>query len=177
MVVQNERKENSLKSKFSAEQTRHGSEQRLTAIGNVRSLSGRSLSGAATYFVAFFIDTSLGVGLAVGLHQLVVVVARIAASESGTKTGLAAALARPGSYGDPVNKSVFCVQLFEFTIAVIIARAACGSLIILFRHQLIHVAAELDRAFRGYPNILLLFVMEEPARGIRQALSEITGVL
>lgn len=64
-----------------------------------------------------------------------------------------------GCAGDPVNKSVFCVQLFEFTIAVIIARAACGSLIILFRHQLIHVAAELDRAFRGYPNILLLFVM------------------
>ena len=64
-----------------------------------------------------------------------------------------------GSAGDPVNKFVFCVQLSEFTIAVIIARAACGSLIILFRHQLIHVAAKLERAFRGHPNILLLFVM------------------
>ena len=149
---------------------------------------GSSCCLTCRYFVAFFIDTSLGVGLAVGLHQLVVMVARIAASDCGTKTGLAAALARPGSYGgpclccsqrsvlhctlqsaltrshvgcagDPVNKCVFCVQLSEFTIAVIIARAACGSLIILFRHQLIHGAAMLDRAFRGHPNILLLSVM------------------
>eukprot|EP01025_Chloroclados_australasicus_P024771 TRINITY_DN24850_c0_g1_i1.p1 TRINITY_DN24850_c0_g1~~TRINITY_DN24850_c0_g1_i1.p1 ORF type:complete len:337 (+),score=33.94 TRINITY_DN24850_c0_g1_i1:185-1195(+) len=68
-------------------------------------------------------------------------------------------LAACGNYGNPPDVRRWAVQLFEFTICVVLARVICGVLIICGGAPLSVVAAALDRAFQGHPDVLLLFVM------------------
>ncbi|DBA75969.1 TPA: hypothetical protein ACH3X2_008905 [Trebouxia sp. C0005] len=112
------------------------------------------------YFVAFSFDTTLGVSIAIIFHKAAVKWAKQIASRQGPEDmSWQKALAECGSYGDPPSFKRFYIQLAEFSVAVIIGRVICGSLVILGRGVLIHVAALLDNLFYGHPTALLYFVM------------------
>lgn len=118
------------------------------------------VSSCAWYFVAFSFDTTLGVSIAILFHKAAVQWAKQqAAHQQLDDMTWQKAIAECGSYGDPPSFTRFYIQLAEFSIAVIVGRVICGSLVILTRSVLIHVAAVLDHLFRGHPTALLYFVM------------------
>lgn len=118
------------------------------------------VSSCAWYFVAFSFDTTLGVSIAIIFHKAAVKWAKQMASRQGPDDmSWQKSLAECGSYGDPPSFRRFYIQLAEFSVAVIVGRVICGSMVILGRGILIHVAAVLDRLFYGHPTALLYFVM------------------
>ncbi|KAK9821719.1 hypothetical protein WJX81_003315 [Elliptochloris bilobata] len=120
-----------------------------------------AVSECAWYFVAFAVDTSLGMALAVGLHTLVVRLCRRRAEALPASPWAAWYLkvAECGSYGTPPQWRRFAVQLAEWTSCVITARLVCGSFVIGLRQQLSGLAILLDRGFGRHTTLELVFVM------------------
>ncbi|KAK9805878.1 hypothetical protein WJX73_000180 [Symbiochloris irregularis] len=116
------------------------------------------VSECAWYFVAFTFDTTLGVAIALGLHTAAVRTARHFTKKEKPHPVLLS-IAECGNYGTPPSVWRLWPQLIEFSTAVLLARMLCGSLIILLRGSLAHIAGLLDSIFKVHTTAELFFVM------------------
>jgi len=105
----------------------------LIAIIAHFSTSDDSPSECAWYFVVFTADTSLGVALAIGLHNAMLRCARRWGDAGGKRSELAQAIAECGQYGSPVELWRWAAQMAVWVVATIFARLVCGALV---RHSL-----------------------------------------
>eukprot|EP00873_Tetraselmis_striata_P040486 jgi/Tetstr1/460750/TSEL_005935.t1 len=115
----------------------------LIAIIAHFSTSDDSPSECAWYFVVFTADTSLGVALAIGLHNAMLRCARRWGDAGGKRSELAQAIAECGQYGSPVE----------------LWRWAAQMAVLLTARVLKYIALVLDIVFSGHPTLLLFFVM------------------
>jgi STIMATE family len=127
-------------------------------------------SECAWYFVAFTLDTTIGVALTMLLHKKII--SLLHTSEHSWEDGNVIALPLPteheswkvavidcGQYGNPPLLRRWALQAGEWSLCVVVARALCGGLIAILAPLLQIVAAGLDAGFNGHPTILLFFVM------------------
>lgn len=143
------------------------------AIAVIAHHESQSTSQCAWYFVAYTFDTTIGVLLTILLHKatLRMVAAYQQCSgrggDKGSGTGadcdVAAAEAGPvpraetwydtllecGNYGNPPSLRRWAVQMAEWVVCVVLARAMCGTLVLLLGGVLVWVAGGLDAAFAG----------------------------
>uniref|UniRef100_A0A7S1SNL5 Uncharacterized protein n=1 Tax=Tetraselmis chuii TaxID=63592 RepID=A0A7S1SNL5_9CHLO len=131
----------------------------LIAIVAHFSTAGFSPSECAWYFVVFSLDTSLGVALAITFHKFMLRACRQWGESGRKRSGLALAIAECGEYGSPVELWRWGAQMVVWVIATIGARLICGALVLLTAGGLKYVALLLDIMFKGYPTLLLFFVM------------------
>ncbi|KAL4452727.1 hypothetical protein ABPG75_008389 [Micractinium tetrahymenae] len=90
-----------------------------------------------------------------------------AAAEAGATPGPVVSALDPwhkvllecGNYGEPPSYRRWGIQLAEWVLCVVLARALCGTLVVLLGSLLVHVAHGIDSLFAGHPTVLLFFVM------------------
>ena len=140
----------------------HGRQSRQLSHASATACAAHTLPWCCRYFVAFSFDTTLGVSIAILFHKAAVKWAKQqAAHQQLDEMTWQKALAECGSYGewislllltiimhisspsrirlcnvgDPPSFIRFYIQLAEFSIAVIVGRVICGSLV---RHHGLH---------------------------------------
>ncbi|GAB4815021.1 hypothetical protein N2152v2_002067 [Parachlorella kessleri] len=121
-------------------------------------------SECAWYFVAYTFDTTLGLLLTIVFHKTILKFAKCWKKRYGLPKATVSeswydVVALCGNYGDPPSLYKWFLQMSEWVLCVVAARAVCGTLVILLGRVLGHVAEALDDAFRGHPTLLLYFVM------------------
>ncbi|KAI7837995.1 hypothetical protein COHA_008177 [Chlorella ohadii] len=142
-------------------------------------------SECSWYFMAFTFDTTLGLLFTILLHKAALAGAawygrreaqRLGSEElqpamwpSSSGDGGSSSsnlgdrwfevLQACGHYGDPPSYRRWGIQLAEWVACVVLARAMCGTIVVLLGSALVHVAQGLDRLFEGHPTLLLYTVM------------------
>lgn len=122
-------------------------------------------SECAWYAIAFTFDTSLGLVLTILLHKAAVRVATLIEESpsfflSAVSASLvAASITKCGVYGTERPILVWSIQAAEWTTCVVIARAICGALVLIFGPILLSIADSIDIVFEGHPVALLYSVM------------------
>ena len=86
-------------------------------------------SECAWYFVAFSVDSTLGVALTVVLHVLILRALRDEHKSVSQEESWREAVCACGSYGDPPRFQRWAWQALEWTLCVVAARAVCGTLV------------------------------------------------
>ncbi len=127
-------------------------------------------SECAWYLVVFGIDTCFGTALSILLHRLALRLAAAraaaaAAAAAGSRIApaeepWAAAVAACGDYGGPPpSRRRWALQAAEFAACVVLARLACGGVLLSFAPAAGCAAASLDALFAGRPALELAAVM------------------
>lgn len=144
------------------------------------SLSTVATSQCSWYFVVYAIDNTVGVGLAILFHHLMVKFAR---SKSRLTTGPVSSVdvqlllgqadeqkketigcwgivGACGYYGHPPSCQWWGIQLAEWLIAVMLSRLVTGSIVAFCKSfGLVQTATLIDRWFSGHPGALLFTVL------------------
>mmetsp|Transcript_18058 Transcript_18058/g.39468 ORF Transcript_18058/g.39468 Transcript_18058/m.39468 type:complete len:300 (+) Transcript_18058:379-1278(+) len=128
------------------------------------SLTMENASECAWYFVVFFVDTTVGVVVALYLHRVVVraVCKRFVTNDGEPRESDPSlkslpvyvrnwgfSLAQCGYYGDPPSLKVFMPQMIEWVLCVIAGRIACGAMVFISAGVLGHIARYIDNLFHA----------------------------
>eukprot|EP00242_Pyramimonas_sp_CCMP2087_P011971 CAMPEP_0198206152 /NCGR_PEP_ID=MMETSP1445-20131203/9689_1 /TAXON_ID=36898 /ORGANISM="Pyramimonas sp., Strain CCMP2087" /LENGTH=245 /DNA_ID=CAMNT_0043878731 /DNA_START=529 /DNA_END=1266 /DNA_ORIENTATION=+ len=128
------------------------------------SLTTEHASECAWYFVVFFVDTTVGVVVALYLHRVVMQAAcKRFLTSSGEPRELdptlkslpvhvrnwGYAIAQCGNYGDPPSLKVYTPQMVEWVLCVIVGRLACGLMVYSTAGVLGFVARYIDAMFHS----------------------------
>lgn len=126
--------------------------------------SSTQSSECAWYFVAYTFDTTLGLGLTVAFHKTVIRFAKCWKKRHAARLTVSSdrwfdIVAQCGDYGEPPSLLRWWIQMVEWVLCVVGARAVCGTLVIVLGPVLVHAARLLDWLFQGHPTLLLFAVM------------------
>lgn len=117
------------------------------------------------YFVAFVVDSSIGVFLSIAFLKLSSIAARYIHWDSLSNTGLYYYYVQIDGAVDTssdqpiVLYSVYAKQTFQWALCTLIARICCGGIDRMFWHPLDDIATAVSEPFTGHPHIFLVFVM------------------
>lgn len=96
--------------------------------------SSTQSSECAWYFVAYTFDTTLGLGLTVAFHKTVIRFAKCWKKRHAARLTVSSdrwfdIVAQCGDYGEPPSLLRWWIQMVEWVLCVVGARAVCGTLV------------------------------------------------
>jgi hypothetical protein len=131
--------------------------------GGCSCMHARMLAHACRYFVVYFGDCTLGLGLAITFHKLVTGAAlhyfsKLSEKESD-KVPWWEPLVEIGNYGDPPLLRRWLIQVVFWVTCVVTARSIVGVVVISSIPVLQQLTQALDRKFEGHPDLYIFTVM------------------